>query len=80
LEASISQDRVLSHLEDWTATADLRDFTGQGRYTTTLQMASGSFSSTKRWLLDLGEVHDVAQVRINGRPAVILATRDSVSR
>jgi hypothetical protein len=71
--ASVSQDRALSHLEDWTATADLRDFTGAGRYTTTLRMASGSFSSKKRWLLDLGEVHDVAQVRINGRPAVILA-------
>jgi len=71
--ASISQDRALSHLEDWTATADLQDFAGQGRYTTTLRMAPGSVSSTRRSLLDLGEVHDVVQVRVNGRAAVILA-------
>ena len=71
--APIVRTHVLSHLGNWTEAADLLDFAGQGRYTTTINLASDRFSGTSRWLLDLGDVHDVASVRINGRPSVTLA-------
>jgi alpha-L-rhamnosidase len=68
-----TSSRVLPRLEDWTATADLRDLAGEGRYTTTIGVGADRLRGASRLLLDLGELHDVGAVRVNGCPAVLLA-------
>lgn len=55
----------LAQLGSWT---DLRaDYSGTATYTRTVKIAPDALASNRSWILDLGTVHDVAQVEINGQ-------------
>ena len=64
----------LAHLESWTAHADpgVKYFSGTATYTRRLQAPQSWFESGARLALDLGAVHDIAEVSINGEPPVTL--------
>ncbi len=42
------------------------DYSGKARYEYRLQLPANALRENHRWLLDLGKVHDVAEVEING--------------
>jgi hypothetical protein len=52
-------------LESWTRVADRRYYSGRGDYRTEIEIPSGP----RHWRLDLGEVREIADVKINGKPA-----------
>jgi len=63
----------LVNLESWTAHADggVKYFSGTATYTNTIQAPQDWFRSSSRLILDLGTVHDIAEVSVNGE---LLAT------
>jgi len=64
----------LDHLASWTSFEDpgIRYFSGTATYRTKLNMTASQLAADHWLRLNLGEVHDVAAVRINGQPAQIL--------
>jgi hypothetical protein len=50
----------------------VRYFSGTATYRTTLRLDAGQLAAPDDWMLGLGEVHELAAVRINGKPAQIL--------
>jgi hypothetical protein len=64
----------LNRLESWTQSSDpgVRYFSGTATYRTTLRLDAGQLAASDDWMLGLGEVHELAAVRINGKPAQIL--------
>ncbi len=64
----------LANLESWTANSDhgVKHFSGTAIYTKTIQVPNGWLKPGTRVVLDLGNVKDIAQVLINGRPEAIL--------
>jgi hypothetical protein len=60
-------------LGSWTENADpgIRYFSGTATYTTRFQLP-GRLDPTERWYLDLGDVREIAEVRVNGRSLPIL--------
>jgi hypothetical protein len=64
----------LDRLQSWTEFKDpgIRYFSGTGTYRTTIRLTATQLARTHSTWLDLGEVHEVASVRINGKPAEIL--------
>jgi hypothetical protein len=64
----------LDHLESWTEFKDpgIRYFSGTATYRTTIPLTAAQLAATHTTWLDLGEVHEVASIRINGKPAGIL--------
>lgn len=65
--------RDLPHLIDWSLDDELRGLSGRGVYTTNFTVLAGD--AGKRLVLDLGDVKDVAEVRVNGKPAATLLLR-----
>jgi hypothetical protein len=65
-------ERALAELIDWSLDSELRGFSGRGVYTTTFTAAADARS---RLILDLGTVHDVAEVTVNGKHAATLLLR-----
>ena len=61
-----------AELKDWTALGGMRNFSGKGHYTLEFQLESRLLPPGLAWDLDLGEVHDVAEVWVNGRKAATL--------
>jgi hypothetical protein len=64
-------------LIDWSLDPDLRGFSGRGVYSTSFQVHSEHAGSDKalRYILDLGNVRDVAEVSVNGKHAATLLLR-----
>ena len=64
----------MDHLESWTQSSDpgVRYFSGTATYRTTVRFTTAQLTGADNTRLDLGEVHEVAAVRINGKPAQIL--------
>ena len=64
----------LHKLQSWTAFDDagVRYFSGRATYRTSLQLTSSQANAASSTELNLGEVHEVAAVRINGADAGIL--------
>jgi hypothetical protein len=64
----------LNNLQSWTESADagVRYFSGTATYRTTVNLTGSQLAGKNSIWLDLGEVHEVAAVRINGKPAAIL--------
>ena len=59
-----------AQLGSWT---DLRaNYSGTATYTRTLEIAAESLDSNHRWILDLGTVHDVACIEINGQKSAAI--------
>lgn len=65
---------TLPDLADWTKNADagVRYFSGTATYHRSLQVPAGDAKPGKPLFLDLGEVHDVAEVVVNGTSAGIV--------
>ncbi|ADB37274.1 glycosyl hydrolase [Spirosoma linguale] len=58
---------TLPTLTDWTTLSDSAGyFSGTARYTTTVNIPAGA--ATSAYLLDLGDVRELAEVRLNGQP------------
>lgn len=62
-------------LGDWRNVSQLARFAGNGVYRRTIRVGAGWLKAGQRVLLDLGKVHDMATVSVNGRalPPVITA-------
>ncbi|GAB2560635.1 glycosyl hydrolase [Spirosoma aerophilum] len=61
------QSAILPTLVSWTTLSDSASyFSGTARYTTTFDLPDGVTAST--YTLDLGDVREVAEVRLNGQP------------
>lgn len=67
-------ERDWSRLASWhlSGLADVRHFSGTGHYRADFLMPSTRRHSSLRWLLDLGIVHDLAEVSVNGRAIATL--------
>jgi hypothetical protein len=63
---------TLPSLEDWTRSADpgVRYFSGTATYRQSLKIPATK--AGQRLILDLGEVHDLAEVLVNGKSAGVL--------
>ena len=61
----------LTGLSSWANTAEHRYFSGTGAYRTTFRVPSGNSG----WRLDFGEVHEIADVEVNGEHAGVLWKR-----
>ena len=61
----------MSQLESWTNSTDagVRYFSGRATYRTSVQLTKAQVAAASSAILDLGEVHEVAVVRINGKMA-----------
>ena len=65
--------RDLPMLVDWSLDSELRGMSGRGTYTTSFMVSATDAGS--RFVLDLGNVKDVAEVTLNGRHAATLLLR-----
>lgn len=65
----------LAALVDWSKHPDLKNFSGKGRYTAHFELDSAQLGGKRRVILDLGEVHDVAEILVNGKPGPTLLLR-----
>ena len=61
-------DMKLPSLEDWTMIDQLKNFSGRGQYTTTFTVPAALLASHHPIVLNLGDVKDVAEININGKP------------
>ncbi len=64
----------LKELGSWSASADagVRYFSGTATYRTTVHLPASALAANRSLWLNLGEVHEVASVRVNGKPAEVL--------
>ncbi len=65
----VQQRMELPKLADWTTLPGLKDFSGTAHYTLEVELPAGVTDKTKSVCLDMGAVHEVAHVRINGTDA-----------
>jgi hypothetical protein len=56
----------LPDLADWLTVPELRTFSGKATYITHFTVSPDDFKSANRFVLNLGEVKDAAEVRVNG--------------
>jgi hypothetical protein len=66
---SVKKEVELPNLLDWTALPGLKDFSGTGRYVLEFELPAGIGDGNQIVFLDLGQVHEVAQVWVNGAEA-----------
>ena len=59
----------LDVLKSWTEIPKYRFYSGRGSYRTAVDLPAAAFGSDRGLCLDLGEVHQIAEVSINGNPA-----------
>ncbi|SOD79960.1 glycosyl hydrolase [Spirosoma fluviale] len=66
-QAAFKLSATLPTLADWTTLSESAGyFSGTARYSTTVNIPAGAVASA--YLLDLGDVREVADVRLNGQP------------
>lgn len=65
--------RKLPALIDWSLDSELRGFSGRGTYSTAFTVSAAD--ADRRLILDLGNVKDVAEIKINGKPVATLLLR-----
>lgn len=68
----VTVDRRLTRLADWNQLDGLTTFAGRGRYLTKVDIPPNSLQNGQRISLDLGEVQNVAEIRLNGVPGPVL--------
>ncbi len=73
--ASPRIDQTLDALVSWTDTPETKYFSGTGIYATTFQLPEGYEGERTRLELDLGDVGNVAEVRINGKVVGVIWMR-----
>jgi hypothetical protein len=66
--------RTFSSLVDWSLQKDeaLKYFSGTATYEKTIRIDAGDLNADKRILLDLGELHDIAELEVNGQNVGVL--------
>lgn len=69
------KSRVLSRLVSWTADPETRHFSGTARYDTEFDLPAVYAAPEIRLQLGLGDVGDVAEVELNGKPAGVIWMR-----
>jgi len=62
-----SHDFGLVTLKDWQQVPEVARFAGSGTYKRSIMVDAGWLTRGTKFVLDLGEVHDIATVAINGR-------------
>ena len=62
-------EKEMPTLRDWTSLPELRNFSGKADYTLEVQVPASFTNRGSVVFLDLGQVHEVAQVRVNGTDA-----------
>lgn len=67
-----SKTVALGQLNDWSAIADLGDFSGQGTYSVDVTLPPDWLQAGHEIDLELGTVHDMATVSVNDRKAATL--------
>jgi hypothetical protein len=70
-----TREAYLPDLKDWSVVPTFRNFSGKGHYTLDFQVAETYLKPGLVADLDLGEVHDVAEVWINSHKAATLLLR-----
>ena len=60
---------TMDRLRSWTEYPEVRFFSGKAGYETVVEVPRDRFKPGTRFVLDLGEVRELADVRINGVPA-----------
>ena len=65
--------RDLPVLIDWSLDSELRELSGRGVYSTTFTVSAAD--AARRFILNLGNVKNVAEVTVNGKPAATLLLR-----
>jgi len=68
----IAEHVTMAKLTDWLDEPTLRTFSGRATYVTNISVSADDLKSANRVLLDLGEVKDAAEVKINGVAAAAL--------
>ena len=63
---------MMAKLTDWLDEPTLHTFSGSATYVTHIPMSADDLKSANRIVLDLGEVKDAAEVKINGVAAAAL--------
>jgi len=66
---AVSIDRTLDRLVSWRDIPELKFFAGTVTYAAEFTIPEGAIRPDLDWILDLGEVYELAAVRINGRDA-----------
>jgi hypothetical protein len=72
---SRAPDKIaVAQLKSWTEfdAFDIRHFSGVATYETEIDLPADTFAVGRQWLLDLGEVRDIATVSVNGGPPTVL--------
>ena len=70
-------------LGDWRSVPSLARFAGNGTYRRTIRVEAGWLKPGQRVMLDLGAVHDMATVTVNGRalpPAIAAPFRIDITQ
>ncbi|MDR0745625.1 MAG: hypothetical protein LBF17_03920 [Mediterranea sp.] len=67
-------NRTFPSLVDWSKQKEdvLKYFSGTAKYEKEIHIAAGDLKEGKRIMLDLGELHDIAELEINGKDAGVL--------
>ncbi len=68
----IAEHVRMAKLTDWLDEPTLHTFSGRATYVTHISLSANDLKSSSRILLDLGEVKDAAEVKINGVAAAVL--------
>jgi len=63
---NVQKQMELPSLTDWNGLPGLKNFSGHARYTLEVELPATLTAENKTVFLDLGQVHEVAQVWING--------------
>jgi hypothetical protein len=63
---------TMAKLTDWLNEPSMRTFSGRATYVTHITVSADDLKSANRIVLDLGEVKDAAEVKINGVAAAAL--------
>jgi len=61
-------EQTVSELQSWTEQPRTRHFSGTGVYEKEFTLPAKEFDPDKRWVLDLGEMKNIAEVELNGIP------------
>jgi hypothetical protein len=66
---SVTFDRTFATLTDWSGDDQLRTFSGRGTYVTTIELPLSIAAGKRQVWLDLGDVRDVAELKMNAHSA-----------
>jgi hypothetical protein len=66
LQANNQPAMTMEHLRSWTEIPEMSHFSGTATYSTEVSLGQ---SGQKKVVLDLGEVREIAEVAVNGKPA-----------